>query len=320
MAREILGQVRRAIQTLHHSPRTEKAYVYWVRRFALHYGPARRPADMGVDEVRCFLSHLAVNEHVGAATQNQASSALVFLYRRVLGRDLEKLDTIERAKAPRRLPVVLTREEVRLLLGHMNGTSRLVAALLYGAGLRLGECLSLRIKDVDFERNEVAVRDGKGARDRVAPLPTAVRRDLLEHLERVRRLHGEDLARGRGRAPLPGALAERNSGSASDWIWQYVFPASSHYADSRTGTRHRHHLHETVVQKAMAQAVRVARIPKPATPHSLRHAFATHLLEAGYDIRTVQELLGHSDVSTTLIYTHVLSVGRRGLRSPIDLL
>jgi integron integrase len=317
---DVLDGVRRAIRTLHYSPRTEKAYVYWARRFVLHYGPARHPADMGADEVRCFLSHLAVNEHVGAATQNQASCALVFLYRRVFGRDLEGLDSIERAKAPRRLPVVLTRAEVRLLLEHMNGVPRLVSCLLYGAGLRLVECLSLRVKDVDFERNELTVHEGKGARDRVTPLPTVVRPDLLEHLEGVRRLHREDLARGRGRAPLPGALAERNPGAASDWIWQYVFPASSFYTDRRTGTPHRHHLHETVVQKAVAQAVRLARITKPATPHSLRHSFATHLLEAGHDIRTIQELLGHSDVSTTMIYTHVLNVGRRGVRSPADLL
>ena len=304
-ARDILDGVRRAVRTLHYSPRTEEAYVYWARRFALHYGPARRPADMGADEVRCFLSHLAVNEHVGAATQNQASCALIFLYRRVLGRDLEKLDSIERAKAPRRLPVVLTREEVRLLLGHLNGTPRLVASLLYGAGLRLVECLSLRVKDLDFERQELTVRGGKGARDRVTPLPTLVRRDLLGHLERVRRLHREDLARGRGRAPLPGALAEKSPGAASEWLWQYVFPASSFYTDPRTGTQHRHHLHETVVQKAVAQAVRLARIAKPATPHSLRHSFATHLLESGHDIRLIR-------------YTHVLNVGRHRVRSPAD--
>ena len=319
-ASHILDRVRRAIRTLHYSPRTEKAYVYWAWRFALHYGPARHPADMGADEVRCFLSHLAVNEHVSASTQNQALCALVFLYRRVLGRDLEGLDSIERAKAPRRLPVVVTRAEVRALLEHMSGVPRLVSWLLYGAGLRLMECLSLRVKDIDFERNELTVHEGKGAKDRVTPLPTSVRGDLLEHLEGVRRQHREDLARGRGRAPLPGALAEKNAGAASDWIWQYVFPASSFYTDPRTRIQHRHHLHETVVQKAMAQAVRLARITKPATPHSLRHSFATHLLEAGYDLRTIQELLGHADVSTTMIYTHVLKVGRHGVRSPADLL
>ena len=275
---------------------------------------------MGVDEVRCFLSHLAVSGHVGAATQNQASCALVFLYRRVLGRDLERLDSIERAKAPRRLPVVLTRAEVRCLLEQMSGVPRLVCSLLYGAGLRLTESLSLRVKDVDVERNALTIREGKGARDRVTPLPAVVRRELLEHLQRVRRLHQEDLARGRGRAPMPGALGEKNPGAASEWMWQYVFPASSSYVDPRTRIEHRHHLHETVVQKALGHAVRLARITKRATPHSLRHSFATHLLEAGNDIRTIQELLGHRDVSTTMIYTHVSRPARNGVRSPADLL
>jgi integron integrase len=316
----LLDRVRDAVRVLHYSPRTEKAYVYWTRRFVLHFGTARHPADMGAAEVRCFLSHLAVNEHVSAATQNQALCALVFLYRRVLGRDLESLDSLERAKAPRRLPVVLTRTEVRAVLAHMTGVPRLVCWLLYGTGLRLMECLSLRVKDVDLERNEVTVRDGKGAKDRVTLLPAAIRQDLLAHLEAVQRRHVEDLARGHGRAPLPGALAEKYTGAASEWAWQWVFPASSSYTDPRTRTPHRHHLHETVVQKAMAQAVRLARIAKPATPHSLRHSFATHLLEDGYDLRTIQELLGHSDVSTTMIYTHVLNRGGRGVRSPADLL
>jgi len=266
--------VRRAIRTLHYSSRTEEAYVYWARRFALHYGPARHPADMGADEVRCFLSHLAVNEHVGAATQNQASCALVFLYRRVLGRDLEGLDSIERAKAPRRLPVVLTRAEVRLLLEHMNGVPRLVSCLLYGAGLRLVECLSLRVKDVDFERNELAVHEGKGARDRVTPLPTVVRRDLLKHLEGVRRMHREDLARGRGRAPLPGAFAERSPGAASDWIWQYVFPGKSLSVDPRSGAVRRHHLNENLVQKAVKAAALQAGINRKISCHTLRHSSA----------------------------------------------
>jgi len=316
----LLDRVRHAIRVLHYSSRTEKAYVYWTRRFVLHYGRARHPADMGADEVRCFLSHLAVNEHVSASTQNQALCALVFLYRRVLGRDLEALDDLDRAKAPRRLPVVLTRTEVRAVLEHMSGTPRLVCWLLYGTGLRLMECLSLRIKDVDVERNQLTVRDGKGAKDRVTLLPSAVRKDLLDHLEAVRRLHQDDLARGRGRAPLPGVLTAKYPGAAKEWAWQWVFPASSFYTDARTQLPHRHHLHETVVQRAMSQAVRLARIAKPATPHSLRHSFATHLLEEGYDLRTIQELLGHSDVSTTMIYTHVLNRGGRGVRSPADLL
>jgi integron integrase len=316
--RDILDEVRRVVRTLHYSARTERAYVYWARRFALHY--ARQPADMGADEIRSFLAHLAVNERVSASTQNQAACALAFLYRRVLRRDLEGLQDIERAKAPRRLPVVLTRAEVRALLEHLGGAPRLVCCLLYGAGLRLGECLSLRVRDVDFERNELMVRGGKGAKDRVTPLPAAARAELVAHLERVRRVHAQDLTRGRGRAPLPGAVAGRNPAAAAEWMWQYVFPASSSYVDPRTKLEHRHHLHETVVQKAVAHAVRLARLTKPATPHSLRHSFATHLLEAGTDIRTIQELLGHADVSTTMIYTHVLSPGRRTLRSPADLL
>jgi integron integrase len=316
----LLDRVRDVIRVLHYSPRTEKAYIYWTRRFVFHYGRARHPADMGGDEVRCFLSHLAVNEHVRASTQNQALCALVFLYRRVLGRDLESLDSLERAKAPRRVPVVLTRAEVRAVLEHMSGVPRLVCWLLYGTGLRLMECLSLRVKDVDFERNELTVHDGKGAKDRVTLLPTAVRQALLDHVEAVRQLHHKDLARGRGRVPLPGALAEKYPGAAAQWTWQHAFPASSFYTDPRTRILHRHHLHETVVQKAMAQAVRLARITKPATPHALRHSFATHLLEDGYDLRTIQELLGHSDVSTTMIYTHVLNRGGRGVRSPADLL
>jgi integron integrase len=316
----LLDRVRQAIRLLHYSPRTEKAYVYWTRRFVFHYGCARHPADMGGDEVRCFLSHLAVNEHVSASTQNQALCALVFLYRRVLGRDLEALDSLERAKAPRRVPVVLTRAEVRTVLDQMSGTPRLVCWLLYGTGLRLMECLSLRVKDVDFERYELTVHDGKGAKDRVTLLPTTVRRELHDHLEAVRRLHQEDSARGRGRAPLPGALAEKYVGAAGQWTWQWVFPASSFYTDPHTRIQHRHHLHETVVQRAMGEAVRRAGITKLATPHSLRHSFATHLLEDGYDLRTIQELLGHSDVSTTMIYTHVLNRGGRGVRSPADLL
>jgi integron integrase len=313
----LLYRVRLAIRTLHYSRRTEKAYVYWVRRFIFHYG-ARHPDLMGADEIRSFLSHLAVTDRVSASTQNQALCALVFLYGRVLGKALEPIDGIERAKLPKRLPVVLTRGEVKAVLEKMSGTPKLVCWLLYGAGLRLVECLSLRVKDVDFERNELTIRDGKGAKDRVTMLPAACRRDLLEHLERVRQLHAEDLGRKQGRAPLPSALAQKYPSAGRDWGWQYVFPASSFYTDRHTGLQHRHHLHETVVQKAMAEAVRRAELAKPATPHTMRHSFATHLLESGYDVRTIQELLGHSDVSTTMIYTHVLNRGGRGVRSPAD--
>jgi integron integrase len=273
---------------------------------------------MGPEEVRAFLSHLAVNERVTASTQNQALCGLVFLYRHVLEKEPGLIEGIERAKAPKRLPVVLTRGEVRSLLGQMRGLPQLVCRLLYGAGLRLLECMTLRVKDVDFERSELTVRDGKGAKDRVSMLPASCRQGLLDQLERVRRIHQQDLAQGLGRVPLPHALAEKYRNADRDWIWQYIFPASSHYTDPNTGIRHRHHLHESVIQKAMAEAVRLAQLAKPATPHTLRHSFATHLLESGYDIRTVQELLGHSDVATTMIYTHVLNRGGRGVHSPAD--
>jgi len=307
------------IRTLHYSRRTERAYVYWVKRFVTHHGH-RDPAGMGAGEIRSYLSHLAVNGRVSASTQNQALCALVFLYGRVLGLDLESLDGIEWAKAPKRLPVVLTRGEVRSLLDAMSGVPQLVCRLLYGGGLRLVECLSLRVKDLDFESNELTIRDGKGAKDRVSILPSSCRHDLREHLERVRRLHQEDLGRGLGRASLPFALAQKYRNADREWAWQYVFPASSHYTDPQTGLQHRHHLHETVVQKAMAEALRRSGLTKPATPHTLRHSFATHLLDSGYDIRTIQELLGHSDVQTTMIYTHVLNRGGRGVRSPADAL
>jgi integron integrase len=273
---------------------------------------------MGADEVRSFLSHIAVRRRVSASTQNQALNALVFLYTRVLDRPLGPVPEIERAKRSVRLPVVLSRQEVAEILAEMNGTPQLVCRMLYGAGLRLLECLTLRVKDVDFERNELMIRDGKGAKDRVSVLPASCRRPLADHLERVRRAHERDLSLGLGRAPLPGALADKYVHADREWRWQYVFPASSHYTDRRTGVRHRHHLHETVVQRAMAEAVRRTRLTKPATPPTLRRSFATHLLEDGYDIRTIQELLGHSDVQTTMIYTHVLNRGPRGVRSPAD--
>jgi integron integrase len=315
----LLDRLRQAIRTLHYSRRTERAYAYWVKRFVTHYG-LRDPADMSADEIRGFLSHLAVNERVSASTQNQALCALLFLYGRVLAKDVGLIEGIERGKAPKRLPVVLTRGEVKAVLDKMDGVPQLVCRLFYGAGLRLAECLSLRVKDMDLELNELTVRDGKGAKDRVTVLPASCRQDLLGHLERVRRLHAEDLRRGLGRTALPFALADKYRRADREWGWQYLFPASSHYTDCHTGVQHRHHLHETVVQKAMAEAVRRAELTKPATPHSLRHSFATHLLDSGYDIRTVQELLGHNDVQTTMIYTHVLNRGGRGVRSPADAL
>jgi len=309
----------RVLQTQHYSRRTERAYLFWIRRFFCYYG-RRDPARMGAPEISGFLSHLAIDGRVTASTQNQALCALIFLYGRVLGVDVGSLEGLERAKAPQRLPVVLTRSEVKAVLEGMAGTPQLVCRLLYGSGARLVECLSLRVKDVDFERNELTIRDGKGAKDRVTMLPTTCRLDLIAHLERVHRVHKVDLQRGRGRAPLPFALSSKYENADREWRWQYVFPASSFYTDTQTGVPHRHHLHETVVQKAMAAAVQRITLAKAATPHTLRHSFATHLLESGYDIRTVQELLGHSDVQTTMIYTHVLNRGGRGVRSPADAL
>jgi integron integrase len=316
-APNLLERVHEAIRRLHYSRRTERAYAYWIARFFAHY-QGRDPLHLGADEIRSFLSHLAVGERVSASTQNQALCALVFMYRRVAGLELGAIDGIERAKPSRRVPVVLTRGEVKDVLTRMNGVPQLACWLLYGAGLRLLECLALRVKDVDLDRHEITVRDGKGAKDRVTMLPAFCGQDLQTHLGHVQRLHKEDLCRGLGRAPLPFALAAKYPRADREWGSQYVFPASSFYTDRHTGIRHRHHLHETVIQRAMAEAVRRAGFAKPATPHTLRHSFATHLIESGYDIRTVQELLGHSDVQTTMIYTHVLNRGGRGVRSPAD--
>jgi integron integrase len=273
---------------------------------------------MGEPEVTAFLSNLAVDRGVSASTQNQALSAILFLYEHVLGMELEWLEGVVRAKAPPRLPVVLTRAEVRAILNALEGMPRLVGTLLYGSGLRLLECLRLRVKDLDFGRGEIVVRGGKGDRDRRTMLPTGVRAALTEHLRRVRAQHEADLAGGAGWVELPGALARKYPSAGREWPWQWVFPATRFYRDPVTGQRRRHHLHETVMQRAMRIATLRAGTTKPATCHSFRHSFATHLLEDGYDIRTVQELLGHRDVSTTMIYTHVLNRGGRGVLSPAD--
>ena len=314
---KLLDQVRQAIRTRHYSARTEQAYVYWIRRY-IFFHAVKHPAEMGKEELNAFLSHLALKEKVSASTQTQALSALVFLYRHVLGREVGLLEGIVRAKRPARVPVVLAADEVRRLLTQLDGVVLLVCRLLYGGGMRLLEGLQLPVKDIDFERNEITVRDGKGQKDRVTMLPASCRQPLIDHLESVRRLHTEDLRKGLGQTALPNALARKYPSADRQWAWQYVFPASSHYTDRRTGLRHRHHLHETVIQKSIAEAVRRAGLTKPATPHTLRHSFATELLRDGYDIRTVQELLGHTNVSTTMIYTHVLSRGGRGVLSPLD--
>ena len=314
---KLLHLVRQAIRIRHYSPRTEQAYVHWIRRYILFH-ELRHPAEMGKPELNAFLSHLAVREHVSASTQTQALSALVFLYRNVLDGEVGLLEGVVRAKRPARLPVVLTRDEARQLFANMDGVVLVACRLLYGSGLRLLECLHLRVKDIEFERNEITVRNGKGQKDRMTVLPASCKQPLLDHLAKVRRQHEGDLRQGLGRAPLPGALARKYPNADRQWGWQYVFPASSHYTDRHTGVRHRHHLHETVVQKHMGEAVRLAKIVKPATPHTLRHSFATELLRTGHDIRTIQELLGHSDISTTMIYTHVLNRGGRGVQSPAD--
>jgi integron integrase len=314
---KLLAQVRQAIRKRHYSERTEKAYVHWIKRFIFFHNK-RHPVEMAEPEIARFLSSLASEAHVSASTQNQALNALLFLYREVLNKDIGYVNGVVRAKRPHRLPVVLTRQEVRSILGVLNSSDWLMAMLLYGAGLRLMECLRLRVKDIDFTTNQIVVRAGKGDKDRHTMLPTAVKEPLAKHLDLIKRQHQRDLDRGLGRVALPNALERKYPNARKEWAWQWVFPATSHYTDKVTGERSRHHLHESVLQKAVKEAVQKAGIFKPASPHTFRHSFATHLLEDGYDIRTVQELLGHKDVSTTMIYTHVLNRGGKGVFSPAD--
>ena len=312
----LLDRVRAAIRVRHYSRRTEKVYVAWVRRYVLFHGK-RHPAGLGEAEVSAFLSALAARG-LSASSQNQALGALQFLYRVVLEQDVRWLAGLVRARRPVRMPVVLSRGEVAALLAQLDGVVWLMASLMYGAGLRLEECVTLRVKDVHLERGELTVRHGKGGADRVTVLPSALRARLRSHLEIVRAQHGRDLDAGLGSVALPGALAAKYPRASREWAWQWVFPATRHYLDPATGERRRHHLHETVVQRAVKEAARRAGLARAATCHTLRHSFATHLLESGYDIRTIQELLGHRDVSTTMIYTHVLNRGAGGVRSPLD--
>lgn len=316
---KLLDRVGLAIRSRQYSPRTESAYVNWIRRYVLYHGK-RHPAELDGAAVAAFLTHLASVHHVSAATQSQAASALLFLYGEVLGIELELPHDIARPRKPRRLPTVLTRQETAAVLNEMSGQHQLVARLLYGAGLRLLEALQLRVKDVHLERNEITVRNGKGGHDRVAILPAAVRTDLKRQIDRVRRRHARELECGAGWVALPAGLDRKMPYAARELAWQFVFPAARSHIDPASGQRRRNHLHETAIQRAVADAVRRIRLPKRATCHTFRHSFATHLLESGYDIRTIQELLGHRNVKTTMIYTHVLNRGGLGVRSPLDTL
>lgn len=314
---KLLDQVRLALRRAHRSPRTEEAYVYWAEQF-IRFCDLRHPKDLGARDVERFLNHLAAERHVAAATQNQALSALLFLYRRVLGIELPWLDNLQFAGRRRRLPIVLDRNEVGAVIANMRGPLRLVGGLLYGSGLRLLECLRLRVKDVDFGRSAITVRSGKGGKDRQTVLPAPVRAALRDHLVHVEEQHHRDLLADAGWVELPGALAQKWPTAGRQWPWQWVFPATRTYLHPATHHRRRRHLHETVVQRAVRDAVRAARIPKRASCHTFRHSFATHLLEDGYDLRTIQKLLGHSDVRTTMIYTHVVNRGPHGIKSPLE--
>jgi integron integrase len=312
----LLDKLSESIRSRHYSRATEKTYVGWARRFMEKTGP--NPADLDEAAVGGYLTALATEGHVSASTQNQALNALLFFYERVLGKKLGLVEGVVRAKRPERLPVVLSKDEVRRVLSLMSGVPRLQAMILYGSGVRLLECCRLRVKDLDWDQNQLVVRAGKGDKDRYTTFPSAVREPLRVHLAAVERQHKEDLAMGLGRVELPNALARKYPNADREWGWQWVFPATSHYTDRETGQKRRHHLHESVLQRAFKEARIKARIAKPAGCHTLRHSFATHLMEDGYDIRTVQELLGHADVSTTMIYTHVLNRGGRGVQSPAD--
>jgi integron integrase len=314
---KLLDQVRARIRAKHYSIRTETQYVQWIKRYILFHNK-RHPREMGAAEVNAFLTSLAVQRNVSSSTQNQALAALLFLYKEVLGIDLPWLDGLIRAKRPARLPTVLSRAEAQRVLERMDGVYGLMARLLYGTGMRLMECVRLRVKDIDFGRNEILVRDGKGGKDRVTMLPNSLAAALRGHLAQRRGLFDEDSAKGKAEVYLPDALAVKYPNAPREWGWQYVFPSGSYSTDPRSGKERRHHIDEKLLQRAMKKAVADAGLAKPATPHTLRHSFATHLLESGYDIRTVQELLGHKDVSTTMIYTHVLNRGGQGVVSPLD--
>jgi integron integrase len=313
----LFDEVRAVARMRHLSLRTEQAYVSWIKRY-IFFHQKRHPREMGEAEIRAFISHLAVDKDIAASTQTVALSALLFLYRDVLKQELPYVANIERAQKPKRLPLVFTREEVKRILANLDGTHWLIAGLLYGSGVRLMECLRLRVKDIDFTYAQITIRDGKGEKDRVTMFPESLKERVRHHLEKVRLLHQDDLNADYGEVYLPYALARKYPHAPKEWGWQYVFPAPNRSIDPRSGKERRHHLSERAVQKAVRSAIRRAHISKNASCHTFRHSFATHLLEKGYDIRTVQELLGHADVRTTMIYTHVLNRGGRGVRSPMD--
>ncbi|MFH1528482.1 MAG: integron integrase [Bacteroidota bacterium] len=316
---KLLDQVRITLRTKHYSIRTEQSYVYWIKKFIIFHNK-KHPKEMGAVEINHFLSHLANNDNVAASTQNQALCALLFLYNKVLSQKVDDLGDVIRAKKPKKIPIVLTFEEVRLVLNQLSGVSRLMVNLLYGSGLRQMECLRLRAQDIDFSYNQITVRSGKGDKDRLTMLPNVIKEPLRRHLDKVKQLHEVDLAHGLGSVYLPDALEKKYPNAAREWGWQYVFPANELSIDPRSGKKRRHHEGEWVLQRIIKEARLKAGLVKRISCHTFRHSFATHLLQAGYDIRTVQELLGHNDVKTTMIYTHVLNKGGQGVRSPADLL
>jgi len=314
---KLLEQLRAALRSRHYSRRTEQAYVMWIKRF-IRFHRMRNPKEMAEPDINAFLTHLAVNEHVSASTQNQALSAILFLYRNVLGRQIGDLGDVIRARKPKRLPMVMTRDEVKVVISQLSGEKWLMASLMYGSGLRLMECLRLRIQDIDFSKKQIMVRNGKGFQDRVTVLPEVIKQPLRQHLERVKEIHQCDLDEGYGRVLMPYALERKYPNAAAEWGWQWIFPQNRRWINRQTGQQGRHHVDESIIQRAVREAVMRAKITKHATCHTFRHSFATHLLEDGYDIRTIQELLGHKDVKTTMIYTHVLNRGPTGVQSPID--
>jgi integron integrase len=314
---KLLDQVRNALRTKHYSMKTEKAYVHWIRRYVLFHNK-RHPKDMGEKEINEFLTHLAVKEKVSASTQNQALCAIIFLYKHVLNKEIGKLEELVWAKKSKRTPVVFAREEAKAVLDNLTDTNWIMAKLLYGAGLRLTECLQLRVKDIDFRYKQIVVRDAKGDKDRVTMLPEKTIEPLKKHLEKVKQQHEQDIKKGFGMVYLPDALERKYRNANKEWSWQYVFPATQISTDPRTKVRRRHHIYETVLQKAVKVAIQKAGITKQASCHTFRHSFATHLLENGYDIRTIQELMGHKNLEMTMIYTHVMNKGARGVKSPAD--